>query len=227
MSKKYKKYLWKDETIPIRTFSRYRTDVLSTDSKGTDNGVQSAFSDVSCEESEMYKMLNETTSGESSFNSTLSDKSELDTENENSSENSFSTKDDFQELIENANKPLYELANVTNLEAFVSILAYSIKFNLSKTCVDGLLKLLKNLLPPCNLPETKYLFYQGTSTISNVCELHLYCPHCDSYICKLCRENDLNECATCSESFITDELVKKGSFNLYASFISTKDETGK
>ncbi|GBN12732.1 hypothetical protein AVEN_119471-1 [Araneus ventricosus] len=146
MSKKYKKYLWKDETIPIRTFSRYRTDVLCTDSKGTE-------SDVSCEESEMYKMQNETISGESSFNSTLSDKSELDTENENSSENSFSIKDDFQELIENANKPLYELANVTNLEAFVNILAYSIKFNLSKTCVDGLLKLLKNLLPPCNLPE--------------------------------------------------------------------------
>ncbi|GBM35002.1 hypothetical protein AVEN_240363-1 [Araneus ventricosus] len=146
MVKKYNKYLCKDETLPSRTFSRYRKDVLSTDSKGTENGMQNAGSDVSCEESEgVYKMQNETISGESSLNSTLSDKSELDTENENSSENSFSIEDDLEELIENVNKPLYELANVRNSEAFFSILSYSIKFNLLKTCVDGLLKLLKNL----------------------------------------------------------------------------------
>lgn len=215
MSKKYKQYLWKNESLPIRTFSRYRSDTKSIEKNVHDEtaDMQSVSSDDSSNKSEVH---NDITGGESSFNSSvLSDISEQSIDDENSSENCFSLRNDLQELIKDGDKPLYESADVTSLEAFVSILAFSVKFNLSKTCLDGLLKLLKTLLPPCNLPETKYLFYKNTKTINNLIELHLYCPHCDSYICKLCHDNELNTCLTCSEDFNADELVKKGNFYMY------------
>nr|XP_042913508.1 uncharacterized protein LOC122273516 [Parasteatoda tepidariorum] len=215
MSKKYKQYLWKNESLPIRTFSRYRSNMLFgvNDIQDKNFNVPSTSNVETSQESEICEIETEAISSESSLNnSTLSDKS--DTEEETSSEDIFPPKDDFENLIKNCYKPIYESADVTNLEAFVSILAYSIKFNLSKSCVDGLLKLLKTLLPPCNLPETKYIFYKGTSAISNACELHLYCPHCDSYISKLSQHNS-TECLTCSESFNSDELIKNGNFFLY------------
>lgn len=217
MSKKYKRYLWENESLPNRTFSRYRSDVLSDVNDVPDEITQTecVSSEESSYESEECEMPNKT-SGESSLNSSFqSDKSKSDGEEENLFEDNYSLIDDLEKFIENANKPLYESADITALEAFISILAYSIKFNLSKTCVDGLLQLIKNLLPTSNVPETKYLFYKCTSTISNLYEIHLYCPHCDSYISKLTSKNEHDKCSTCSEPFIADELIKKGNFFLY------------
>lgn len=102
MSKKYKRYLWENGSLPIRTFSRYRSDVLSDVNDVPDEITQTecVSSEESSYESDECEMPNKT-SGESSLNSSfLSDKSESDGEEENLFEDNYSLTDDLEKFIE-------------------------------------------------------------------------------------------------------------------------------
>ena len=143
----------------------------------------------------------------SSSNDTCDDDNKNDNQH---SENSFEIKDPFL--------PLYQSADVTNFEAFLCILAFCVRFNLSGVCTDELLRLLKILLPPCNIPGSKYLLNQTVKSAVNFdsfCKIHLSCANCKSYISEM--ENYETEilCSVCKEKMLSSDLLEGGHFFIY------------
>ncbi|GBM55745.1 hypothetical protein AVEN_190332-1 [Araneus ventricosus] len=63
--------------------------------------------------------------------------------------------------LANLNEPLYPSSSVSLLEAYISILAFSLRHNVTKTCMQDLLQLFNVLLPPSNLPELSNLSRSG------------------------------------------------------------------
>ena len=118
--------------------------------------------------------------------------------------------------FENLNQPLYPSSNLTYLDTFICILAFITRFNLNKTCVQELLKLLQLLLPQNNFPSTQYLFFKNISSVfDNTCEVHLYCKYCKHHVCELSALTKPDVCSSCKASFDVEENIPQGNFFLY------------
>ncbi|GBN35492.1 hypothetical protein AVEN_110229-1, partial [Araneus ventricosus] len=119
--------------------------------------------------------------------------------------------------FDDLSQPLYSSSSITNSEAFISILAFIIRFNLSQTYVQELLNLLQLLLPPNNFPNTRYLFFKLISSVfDNTCEVHLYCKECNYYVSEFLAQNKPNVCPSCEEvPFNAEESIRNGNFFMY------------
>ncbi|XP_015918637.2 uncharacterized protein [Parasteatoda tepidariorum] len=108
-------------------------------------------------------------------------------------ENNFGVEDPFS--------PLYKSADISNYEAFLSILSFCVRFHLSGVCVEELLRLLKLLLPPCSIPGTKYLLNKAikSSTGDKSYKIHLYCANCNNYISEMEKSNEEVLCTLCEK----------------------------
>ncbi|GBN46943.1 hypothetical protein AVEN_90643-1 [Araneus ventricosus] len=67
-------------------------------------------------------------------------------------DNDTNQNDDVKVNLANLNEPLYPSSSVSLLEAYISILAFSLRHNITKTCMQDLLQLFNVLLSPSNLP---------------------------------------------------------------------------
>lgn len=217
--RRYKRFLYSDEGIPRSTRWRRAREIANLDSSQTEDIDCEAVNDCSEIDIDSFKAQenSDISYSESTENSERENSSCSETEGNSGSDNAISgeTATQFKEVTYDTN-PLYLSANVSNFEAYVSILAFTLRFNLSRTCVQELLQLLKLLLPPNNLPSTAHTFYNKTeSAFDGVCEVHMYCINCKSYMCMLSDAQKPDLCNCCDQNFDPDECMKKGSFFLY------------
>jgi hypothetical protein len=98
------------------------------------------------------------------------------------------------------------------------ILAFYIRYKLSKSCLDSLLHLLNLMVPGC-VPKNNYFFDKiiGNFTSHRIV-IHFKCPACESY---LGREEVTNlHCTLCDLNYERNELEKKHSYFLSSSLES-------
>ncbi|GBM83089.1 hypothetical protein AVEN_73088-1 [Araneus ventricosus] len=76
----------------------------------------------------------------------------INVESTDNEDNDTNQNDDVKVNLENLNEPLYPSSSVSLLEAYISILAFSLRHNVTKTCMQDLLQLFNLLLPTSNLP---------------------------------------------------------------------------
>ncbi|KAG8172631.1 hypothetical protein JTE90_001699 [Oedothorax gibbosus] len=108
-------------------------------------------------------------------------------------------------------KSLFPGSDVSVIEAYMSILSFSQRFSLSKSCFNDLLQLLEFLLPPSDLPGTAFTFFNKmTSVYDGTCEMHMYCHQCKSFVCKLSDCVKPDECPVCGQSFCATDCKIKG-----------------
>ncbi|GBL89071.1 hypothetical protein AVEN_255210-1 [Araneus ventricosus] len=145
---------------------------------------------------------------ESSTSSYQDDNVSFDSDSDAHFEDVSSNELNFDDL----SQPLYSSSSITNSEAFISILAFIIRFNLSQTCVQELLNFLLLLLPPNNFPNTRYLIFKQISPVfDNICEVHLYCKDCNYNLSEFLAQNKPNVCPSCDEvPFNAEESIRNG-----------------
>lgn len=120
--------------------------------------------------------------------------------------------------LKNPFSPLYQSADISNIEAFSCILAFCVRFNLSGVCIEELLRLLKILLPPCTIPASKYLLNKSIKSSADFdafYKIHLYCSNCNEYVTEIKDSQEEILCDFCQEKKLSSEFLDKGNFFLY------------
>lgn len=214
---RYNRYLCTDEPVPKRTLIRRRKEV-KTDPILNENELASLND---CNLNAHVASLEEDPTKDfvdnlifTRFNSFPNSSS--DDECDQSEEHYMPRNDESGIYLEKPDEPLYPGAKVSNVETFILLLSFIVRFNLSKTCIEALLKLLQLLLPPCSVPPSLHIFSSKIiSAFDKTCEVHLYCSKCKSYICKLADSDKPDECLCCKKAFDPDSNMKSGQFFLY------------
>ncbi|GBM37196.1 hypothetical protein AVEN_14967-1 [Araneus ventricosus] len=169
----YNKFLRTDEPIPKSTFNSKRKLSESQNADDTDdNTSMSAFFDAeenfSCETSSHIEDIN--------FNDLEFDCINVDSADYE--DNDTNQNDDVKVNLANLNEPLYPSSSVSLFEAYISILAFSLRHNITKSCMQDLLQLFNVPLSPSNLPGTKHLFYSKSSSLfDNSTQVYIYCKY--------------------------------------------------
>lgn len=205
----YNRFIRTEEPIPKTSLYRKRKKL--PESRHTDDAADnmtsmSSFCDT---EEESFSSENSPPIDEEILNGVES------TDNEDN--HAFQNDDDDVKInLGNLNEPLYPPSSVSLLEAYISILAFSLRHNITKICMQDLLHLFNLLLPPSNLPSTNHLFYSKLSSLfDNSTEAHIYCKHCFKIVCLLSDENKPDICKECSKSFDFQDSMKQGYFFMY------------
>ncbi|GBN70636.1 hypothetical protein AVEN_91909-1 [Araneus ventricosus] len=209
----YNRFLRTDEPIPKSTFYSKRKLSESQHADDTDDNTtsMSAFCDAeenfSCETSpHIDEDIN--------FNDLEFDCINVDSTDYE--DNDTNQNDDVKVNLANLNEPLYPSSSVSLLEAYISILAFSLRHNITKTCMQDLLQLFNVLLPPSNLPGTKHLFYSKLSSLfDNSTQADIYCKYCFETVCLLSDKHKSDICKECLKSFDFQDSMKQGYFFMY------------
>ncbi|GBM05749.1 hypothetical protein AVEN_234201-1 [Araneus ventricosus] len=208
----YNRFLRTDEPIPKSTFYSKRKLSESQHADDTDdNTSMSAFCDAeekfSCETS---PHIDE----DIHFNDLEFDCFNVDSTD--CEDNDTYQNDDVKVNLANLNEPLYPSSSVSLLDAYISILAFSLRHNITKTCMQDLLQLFNVLLPPSNLPGTKHLFYSKLSSLfDNSTQAYIYCKYCFETVCLLSDKHKSDICKECLKSFDFQDSMKQGYFFMY------------
>ncbi|GBM08248.1 hypothetical protein AVEN_236541-1 [Araneus ventricosus] len=216
----YNRFLRTDEPIPKSTFYSKRKLSESQHADDTDdNTSMSAF----CDAEENFSCETSPHIDEDIHFKDL----EFDCINVDSTDyedNDTSQNDDVKVNLANLNEPLYPSSSVSLLEAYISILAFSLRHNITKTCMQDLLQLFNVLLPPSNLPGTKHLFYSKLSSLfDNSTQVYIYCKYCFETVCLLSDKHKSDICKECLKSFDFQDSMKQGFFcHVHASGTTTE-----
>ncbi|GBM57674.1 hypothetical protein AVEN_222530-1 [Araneus ventricosus] len=208
----YNRFLRTDEPIPKSTFYSKRKLSESQHADDTDDNTSiSAFCDAeekfSCETS---PHIDE----DIHFNDLEFDCFNVDSTD--CEDNDTYQNDDVKVNLANLNEPLYPSSSVSLLDAYISILAFSLRHNITKTCMQDLLQLFNVLLPPSNLPGTKHLFYSKLSSLfDNSTQAYIYCKYCFETVCFLSDKHKSDICKECLKSFDFQDSMKQGYFFMY------------
>lgn len=212
----YNRYIRTDEPVPKTTFYRKRkkiSEIRHTDDIADNMTFTSSHCDT---EEENFSSLNSPPIEENLSDSEFDCISVESTANEDNY--TFQSDDDVKINLGNLNEPLYPSSSVSLLEAYISILAFSMRHNITKVCMQDLLHLVNLLLPPSNLPSTNHLFFSKLSSLfDNSTAAHIYCKHCFKIVCLLSDENKPDICKECTKSFDFQDSMKEGYFfSVYA-----------
>ncbi|GBN25066.1 hypothetical protein AVEN_77980-1 [Araneus ventricosus] len=206
----YRRKKFNESTTYSMDISEYSENLY--DSLNHHTGETKHQSDVSSDNESVF----EYSSDESSTSSYQDDNASFDSDSDahfeddvNSNELNF---DHLSQQLYSSSSIIYSIQH--NSAAFISILAFIIRFNLSQTCVQELLNLLQLLLPPNNFPNTRYLFFKQISSVfDNTCEVHLYCKDCNYYVNEFFAQNKPSVCPSCDEvPFNAEESICNSNF---------------
>lgn len=212
----YNRYLRTDEKIPRSTLYAKRkleTSQCVDDGANENNGTSMS----SLYEADEDNFIPETSlhfDEESNINDFL-----LDSSSEESIDNEPDDPYDNGQVkinLENMEELLYPSSSVSLIEAYITVLAFSLRHNLTKICMQELLQMLNLLLPPSKLPGTRHLFFTKLSSLfDNSTEAYIYCKFCFANVCLLSDSNKPNICKECSKDFDAQESMKDGYFFMY------------
>ncbi|GBM39896.1 hypothetical protein AVEN_250217-1 [Araneus ventricosus] len=125
-------------------------------------------------------------------------------------DNDINQNDDVKVNLANLNEPLYPSSSVSLLEAYIIILAFSLRHNITKTCMRDLLQLFNVLLPPSNLLGTNHLFYSKLSSLfDNSTQACICCKYCFETVCLLSDKHKSDICKECLKSFDFQDSMKQ------------------
>lgn len=213
---RYNRYLCTDEPMPKRTLIRRRNEEkkpIINDSESVSLSDCNFSTPVdSVEEDPVRDFIDNL-----SFTPVNSVSNLSPDDGGDMSEESYLPRNDKSGIfLEKPDELLYPEAKVSNVEAFILILSFIVRFNLSKTSIEALLQLLQLLLPPCSVPPSFHIFQSKIiSAFDKTCEVHLYCTKCKAYICKLADSEKPDACLHCKEPFDPNLNMKLGQFFLY------------
>ncbi|GBN05448.1 hypothetical protein AVEN_162549-1 [Araneus ventricosus] len=154
----YNRFLRTDEPILKSTF--YSKRKLSECQHANDTNDNTTYLSAFCDAEENYSCETSPHIDED-INFTDLEFDCINVDSTDNGDNDTNQNDDVKVNLANLNEPIYPSSSVSLLEAYISILAFSLRHNVTKTCMQDLLQLFNVLLPPSNLPELSNLSRSG------------------------------------------------------------------